>query len=426
MNKQVLETGQASDIWPIQFRDFFGLKETIFAFFLLAGLFKAIPILEDFPFDLTVLSALATLGFVIHSVWRSDERRVGALFLLLGFFLIFAPTLLWTSWHDYAVEKASRFYTLTLLAAVAPLYLLRTREELRRFLCALTLLSTVVVVGALANLLTVGKDVERLFVFSASTIALARSVGVVFLFVTVWYVKSRASFLLVAVAVITLVILLVAAGERGPILATAFALIATYLLFQRKSWLGWGRAVLLILLVMVIFRYSMSWIPGTSLLRIGTFFGGELGESEFERVDYFRFSLGSIPQHPWGVGLGGFANLYGAENSADRVFPHNIFLETLLEGGWLAGLYLAVLFWRALRGAYFRALKKIHHPEFQFLFALLLFFIANEQVSGELNDSKALFAFVGLSVGFGVWSYEKGKSRAPHLRASAVRPAHIS
>jgi|SRR5215472_646171 len=409
---------------PIGFRDFLGLKETVFSFFLLAGMFKGVPGLEGFPVDLTVVSAVASFGFVVHSFFRKKERRFGLLLLLLGFFLAFVPTLLWTHWHEYAVEKASRFYTLTLLGVVAPLYLVRTRKELRRFLCAFSLLSAVATIGALISLLTVGKDVERLLALSASTISLARAVGVVFLFVTVWYSRSTTKYHILIITLIPL-ILLIAAGERGPIVATGVAFVVTYLLFRRKSWSGLARTVLLMLAFTEIFRFSVPWIPQTSLFRVGTFVGGELGESELERVDYFRFSIPKIPEQPWGVGLGGFADLYGASSSADRVFPHNIFLETFLEGGWLAGLYLALLSWRAVRGSYLLALKQCGFPEFQFLFCLFLFYFANEQVSGELNDSKVFFALISLCIGLGAETYEEAKSRASQFRAPALRSAHI-
>lgn len=426
MGREILQTDISAEAEPLELWDFLGFKELVFAFFLLAGMFKAIPALEDLPFDLTVISALVTLVFVIYSFRREKKRRYGVLFLLLGVFITFVPTLFWTHWHDYAVEKASRFYTLTLLATVGPVYLLRTQKELRRFLCAFTLISALAVVGSIVSLITIGRDAERLIVFSASTISLARAVGVVFLFLTVWTFRQAKHYFIVFACVAPLIILLVAVGERGPLLGTAFAFIAVYLLLWRKPWLGLAKAALLILAVLAIFRFSTSWIPETSLLRMGTFFGGDLGESELERIDFFRFSLLKIPEHPWGLGLGGFADLYGASSSADRVFPHNIFLETFMEGGWLAGIYLIGLSWRALRRSYLSAIMDRSRPELQFLFCLLLFFLANEQVSGELNDSKALFAFVGLSVGLGVASYEKAKSRPSQFRTPALRSAHIS
>jgi O-antigen ligase len=426
MSRQVLQIPPDPALEPLKIRDFLGIKETVFAFFLLAGMFKAVPGLEDSPIDLTILSALITLGFVVYRAWRHKERRYGALFLLLGFYVAFLPTLLWTNWHDYAIEKASRFYTLTLVATITPLYLIRTSRDLRRFSCAFASLSAVTVACALVSLLTAGKDLERLVALSATTIGLARAMGVLLLFLATWWFKSGEHYFIVAASLVLFGVLLVAVGERGPMIATAVVFASIYVLFRRDAWRGIMKACFLIVAVLGVSRIGVAWLPESSLLRVQSFFGGEFGTSEYERADFFSFSWRYILEHPLGVGLGGFADLYGANRSTDRVFPHNIVLETFVEGGWMAGIYLLGLSWLALRRAYSLAMVLKARLECQFLFCMFLFFLINEQVSGELNDSKAFFAFMALCIGLVSKTNEKAESSSSYFRAPALRPANIS
>jgi hypothetical protein len=90
-----------------------------------------------------------------------------------------------------------------------------------------------------------------------------------------------------------------------------------------------------------------------------------------------------------------------------REFPHNIVLEVFLEGGWFAGLYFTYLMWRGLKGVYLLGKKGELAWAYRLLFCFTVFSLLNDLVSGELNDSKVLLAFLGLSVGLAGYSKEK-------------------
>jgi hypothetical protein len=88
-------------------------------------------------------------------------------------------------------------------------------------------------------------------------------------------------------------------------------------------------------------------------------------------------------------------------------------MEVFLEGGWVTGLYFVFLLWLALAGVYAEA-RHGNSLLDKLIFCLLVFFLANDLVSGELNDSKVLLAFMGLAIG--------RRFFLPHARSIPVRP----
>lgn len=88
----------------------------------------------------------------------------------------------------------------------------------------------------------------------------------------------------------------------------------------------------------------------------------------------------------FGQGIGSFISRNGG-------YPHNIFLELLVTGGLTALLwFVTALLWSA-RGAISR--KEL--PSFQLIagLALVIYMLANAQVSGDLYVNRYLFVFLG-------------------------------
>jgi O-antigen ligase len=393
---------------------FFGFKEWVFALFLLAGIFKPNPESGHSAFDLTVLTALITLGCVAWTFFRVRRQPVGPFLLLLFFFLLFIPTLFWMDWSSYAVEKVSRFYTLTLLATVVPLYLVRTNEELRRFLSGFVFLCTVVAAAALVVMVSQGSELDRLMVLDATTIMTGRAVGAVTLVASLAWFEGCTNRFVVGIVLVILPTVLVATGAKGPIVATPLALFATLLLLRAKVRPYLTRLLLICLLGAGVFYLSLPIIPWTSLFRVGTFVAGQMGSSELDRVSFYADSLEGIKKSPEGLGLGGFASKFGVGGDEVREFPHNIVLEVFLEGGWVAGLYFMFLVVFGLARIYSAARNRGAPFIHKLVFCLIIFFLANDLVSGELNDSKVLLAFMGLAIGYGEF--------LPHTRSFTSPP----
>jgi O-antigen ligase len=399
-----------------------GVKELCLALFLSAGYFKADPRLAWMPVDLTLLSAGLTVVFVMRELIRqgTNLRVSRSIYLVVLLFTLFLPSLFWTEWHAYAQEKVSRFYTLTLLATVAPMILLRVQADLRRFLNALSLLGGLMVIDAAFQLITQGDSLYRLTAFGSNTIALGHATGLMLIWVAMLTIERRVHLVLGGATMGALALILLASGSRGPLISTGIALVVTFVLLQRQSSHQLLRFVTLMAAGAFAVSISLSVIPQSSLQRVQSFINGQLGGSEEYRLQAWRLSWNLIQESPLGIGLGGFVNRINLWSGEVRQFSHNIILEALLEGGWAAGLCLTALLITVLARTYRLAASLTEKTEYRALFAVVVFLIANEMVSGELNDSKMLFAFMGLALGLRGRVREQKQDRPSHVSSSTV------
>jgi F0F1-type ATP synthase membrane subunit a len=79
------------------------------------------------------------------------------------------------------------------------------------------------------------------------------------------------------------------------------------------------------------------------------------------------------------------------ERGVGRQYPHNLLAETTLESGWLCGATTLVVLAAALAAGWARARR----PGGRVVFAGTVFYLVNALVSGDLNDNRPLFMFVG-------------------------------
>jgi hypothetical protein len=79
------------------------------------------------------------------------------------------------------------------------------------------------------------------------------------------------------------------------------------------------------------------------------------------------------------------------DGSVARQYPHNLLLETSLESGWLCGTATAAVLAAALASAARGGGDAV-------LFAGLVFCAVNALVSGDVNDNRALMAFLGAAL----------------------------
>ncbi|MEZ4698176.1 MAG: O-antigen ligase family protein [Rhodothermales bacterium] len=118
--------------------------------------------------------------------------------------------------------------------------------------------------------------------------------------------------------------------------------------------------------------------------------------SDLERIRRFDTAWTNIVKSGGlGIGTGGFASLYGYEF---REYPHNVFLEVVLELGVLGFAVLMGLVAVVLLMMYRR--RKMARTSFyiQGLFGLWLYSMFNAMVSGDIASNEALWVFGGLTV----------------------------
>ncbi len=133
-------------------------------------------------------------------------------------------------------------------------------------------------------------------------------------------------------------------GGRGGFLLLSVDMVILF--YSRRKWIVnhlWG--ILLIIPLLLVFisfidktAIEMIWDNGAERI-INTFFTGEGGVSKTGREDVYASAFQLISDNPFGYG---FFRAYAIAGN----YPHNIFLEIILNGGFLLLLVSLVLLFR--------------------------------------------------------------------------------
>lgn len=352
------------------------------ALLIVAGQIKANPALQWVPVDITVLALGLVLLMMLVSrmkdgpatpwVWLPFVVWVGALItLLIGVY----PS-------AYGAAKVQTFYTVTLLLAVAPFYLLRDKRQRSAFLF------TIVGVGvfSIISVLSSAPDENlygRVSAEGTDTIGTARLVmgGAIILAVFAIAARKRAFLRLAATgAAGVLAVVALMTGSRGPALAAGIALaIAVIFSPQFKKY-----RVRAITAMVIIGGAAVWWVSSRDNVgfgRILELFTGGTDRSILARNTLWQIASESAVIHPVGMGWGSFEAVGGI-----NPYPHNLVLEIAYEQGWGSVLLLLIL----LVAGVVAAVRRASDVAGVALLALLIFSIFNAMVSSDINGSRLL------------------------------------
>ena len=376
------------------------LAPSALALLLFAGGVKASPavlaVLPGPSVDLTVLGALLVAAAVVAGLFRQRLVLPAGALAVIGLWAAFAVGLFGPAPTAYASEKAARLFTLTLLAAVAPVFILRTRPRQWLWLAMLVLVG-VVTAGLTAvrpGALAAGSD--RLAAEGSNTIAAGRALGValVVLCVLAGLRVVPRSLALPGIALFGWGTL--HTGSRGPLLAAVIALVAVAALRAGDAWRRLRRLLGVSVALALALIAASRIFDGSFAVQRATGLQGSDGASVRVRGALWTEALRLIPERPFGVGWGGFGPHlplpYRVELGAGRLYPHNVVLEVAVEAGWLAAVGLLVFaalgVWRLSRSA---------DPRIGTTFtAVAVFFLVNAMVSGDVNDNRGMFAAIAM------------------------------
>jgi O-antigen ligase len=376
--------------------------------FVYVSFFKSEPAIASLPFDPTLFLGVLLLAVCAYRLITGSARPMPLGFLLP--LVLIAGVLLvgvtYTSTPGYGLEKAARFSTLTLLAAVAPFFVIRGRRDLILFLAALAAGAIVVSVLALIVPPTVAEgiaseaDVQGRLSFGGQIFPARFLVtgALVLLFAPVVFRGSwRYAGPLLSVGVMLVAL---GFGARGPILALVATLVCLLGLVAVKD----PRQVLAVTGVCALAVLALTFVqlPGQADQRLGTAATDPLGTLRSDgRSALFGQAIDLASAHPLtGIGTGGFAPYASLTSRQVLLYPHNIFLELASENGIFAPLLLlaslvgalVVLVRTALRVAARRDRQLLH-----LLAALLLLNLFAAQFSGDVNDNRTVWMFLGIA-----------------------------
>jgi O-antigen ligase len=365
------------------------LAPTALVALLFAGYFKELRALAWLPVDLTLLALVATAAAVLVTVLpQGADIRLPLGALALG--LAFVPGVLLASANPYSIDKTHKL-AITMIAALAPLYLLTTPRRQAAFVGLHIVVGALLAIGEVLYPASATETI-RLALQGAGTIASGRAVGVAIVVLLVLAMTQRRHRALLCLGAAILSYFLVGSGSRGPMLAVVTTVVLVAVLVP-----GRGRAARFIMLAIAV--VSLSWLvlnsglEGASRIR-DTLSGGE----EFSNETRFRIwgeAMEAIRQTPQGVGWGDFWTVLtpGARHNPDYIqYAHNAVLEAAVEAGWIAAtaltIFIVASLWKLGRARGAR--------EFA-LFGIALFFALNAMVSGDINDNRNAWAALAVA-----------------------------
>ena len=119
-----------------------------------------------------------------------------------------------------------------------------------------------------------------------------------------------------------------------------------------------------------------------------------MGDSVEVRVQSYTHAIKYWNQAPfWGFGIGSWPVLYDSMDL--RSYPHNIFLEILVELGLVGVVLFSAFILKAC--SYVAPLKSIADKQISItLLMLISFTLINAMISGDIPDNRDLFACIGL------------------------------
>lgn len=374
--------------------------EVAFVLFIFAGVYKPDARLAWVPVDLTLLFLVLSVGaagWVLVGRGLRLSRR--ALLVSLGivvFITWMVISLAWSASRLYGVDKAQQLGTLVLWAGIAPAFIIGPDPaRFRRFISATLVFVSVMSIDGFISYIQGGGAV-----FSTENyLNLGRTVGFGTMIALVLFSVARSWWGRASLALLLSLFLFVLwiGGGRGPFLAAFVGVLV--LVLGSFRWKGARLRVQMassIAVLCVLGAIVGIWLgPESRTLHRLTILATQEagGGSAGRRLEYYELTIEAVAKAPiLGHGIGGWPIATGFGDV--QRYPHNLFLETLTEGGavGLALLFVAVTI--ALR------ILPVHRAfeETPRLIVFLLFVnvFASTQFSWDLSENRLLFTTLGL------------------------------
>lgn len=368
------------------------------------GYIKAAPIIASAPVDLTFVGAAIVVTAVIPTFHQILKMKgIPPLFVLYVGLLAGAVPV--GSSTDYSSAKVVQVILLLPLCLLGGRIILRTERARRLWLWVIVALGGVIAVLTWAFPDDAAAQSGRLVIEEGNAIGSARGVGAAITVLTIWILYERRRRVVGILAVVSLVGLLLLIGSRGPILAAAVAISAAVLLSRQP-----GKPVRLLLAVLGI--GAAGWVAISQAGRLSGRLFTMRDDSSDVRLQLWGETLAIARDHPLGIGWGqlyAHLNPWVSVDSGVRIYPHNLILEIMVEGGWAtAAVVLAVICYALV--AQWRATVTVTETS---MFALFVFALVSAMVSGDLPSNREVWVAAGAAM---VWVGRKKRVPAPQVR----------
>ena len=370
--------------------------------------------------DITVIATLIIwLGLVkilLEGNWKLPSEQKSIVYLFLIFGLLLGISYIYTVSPDYGFRKILRFNTFAVTMFISPLLIIKSPADSKRLLSYFYFL-LVIIIGIMllqfvyflkwGDFAIVLAYWNRISIPGANPIQVSRYLAIGAAMMIALLIRNKPSQSLHYFAILFVILLsIILSGSRGPLVSIIIGSIVYAILYERKyssrifgyGILAIGTIITLLLLLPESLTQRFFDISQGSVIM--TQQGVRRISTIATRFEFWSMSLqawfSSITSFFIGLGAGSFSSLFIWRDW--RWYPHNLFFEIIVELG-LIGLVIGILF---IIKSYQIINKGIQRGSFTDHSALwvagtVVMFIA-AQFSGDINDNRILWMFIGISI----------------------------
>ena len=370
--------------------------------------------------DITVIATLIIwLGLVkilLEGNWKIPSEPTFIVYLFLIFGLLLGISYMYTASPDYGFRKILRFNTFAVTMFISPLLIIKSPTDSKRLLSYFYFL-LVIIIGIMllqfvyflkwGDFAIVLAYWNRISIPGANPIQVSRYLAIGAAMMIALLIRNRPSESLHYFAILFVILLsIILSGSRGPLVSIIIGSIVYAILYERKHSsriFGYGiLAIGTIITLLLVLPESLTqrFFDISQGSVIMTQQGVRRISTIATRYEFWSMSIeawfSSITSFFIGLGAGGFSSLFIWRDW--HWYPHNLFFEIIAELG-LIGLVIGVLF---IIKSYQIINKGIQRGSFTDHSALwvagtVVMFIA-AQFSGDINDNRILWMFIGISI----------------------------
>ena len=376
------------------------------------------PVIEilDITVIATIIIWLGLVKILLEGNWKLPSEPKSIVYLFLIFGLLLGISYIYTASPDYGFRKILRFNTFAVTMFISPLLIIKSPADSKRLLSYFYFL-LVIIIGIMllqfvyflkwGDFAIVLAYWNRISIPGANPIQVSRYLAIGAAMMIALLIRNKPSQSLHYFAILFVILLsIILSGSRGPLVSIIIGSIVYAILYERKhssrifgyGILAIGTIITLLLLLPESLTQRFFDISQGSVIM--TQQGVRRISTIATRFEFWSMSLqawfSSITSFFIGLGAGSFSSLFIWRDW--RWYPHNLFFEIIAELG-LIGLVIGVLF---IIKSYQIINKGIQRGSFTDHSALwvagtVVMFIA-AQFSGDINDNRILWMFIGISI----------------------------
>ncbi len=376
------------------------------------------PVIEilDITVIATIIIWLGLVKILLEGNWKLPSEPKSIVYLFLIFGLLLGISYIYTASPDYGFRKILRFNTFAVTMFISPLLIIKSPADSKRLLSYFYFL-LVIIIGIIllqfvyflkwGDFAIVLAYWNRISIPGANPIQVSRYLAIGAAMMIALLIRNKPSQSLQYFAILFVILLsIILSGSRGPLVSIIIGSIVYAILYERKhssriygyGILAIGTIITLLLLLPESLTQRFFDISQGSVIM--TQQGVRRISTIATRFEFWSMSLqawfSSITSFFIGLGAGSFSSLFIWRDW--RWYPHNLFFEIIVELG-LIGLVIGVLF---IIKSYQIINKGIQRGSFTDHSALwvagtVVMFIA-AQFSGDINDNRILWMFIGISI----------------------------